>query len=50
MQSGNVIAGVGAALVHFSAKDLVVDWDKVHDMEFVRKLSAKVCDDEYETF
>jgi hypothetical protein len=40
MQSGNVIAGVGAALVHFSAKDLVVDWDKVHDLEFVRKLSV----------
>lgn len=40
MQSGNGSAGVGAVLVHFSAKDLVVDWDKVHDLEFVRKLSV----------
>ena len=36
--AGNCSAGVGEVLVHFSAKDLVVDWDKVHDLEFVRKL------------
>ena len=38
--AGNGSAGVGEVLVHFSAKDLVVDWDKVHDLEFVRKLSV----------
>ena len=43
--AGTGSAGVGEVLVHFSAKDLVVDWDKVHDLEFVRKLYVPKADE-----